>query len=103
MLLQCISSVEYLRFFHLLSLGVLQFNVSFETDCPAWKNHVAKSFPMGLISYRITYSANAAFLPVCACAAGKGKRQSRWQGKGPQECIKEHFSACDFYIGGLNI
>lgn len=35
-------------------------------DCLAWKNSVAKSFTIGLISYHI-----AAFTPVCTYADGK--------------------------------
>ena len=31
-LLQYISPVEYLSFFHLFSLGILKFNLSFEAD-----------------------------------------------------------------------
>lgn len=40
-------------------------------DCLAWENPVAKSFTIGLISYRITYSVNAAFTPVCTYADGE--------------------------------
>lgn len=77
--------------------------MNFETDCPAWEKHVAKSFTIGLISYRITYSVNAVFIPVCTYADGKAKRQSHWRGKGLQECTNEHICVYDLYIGGSNI
>lgn len=64
---------------------------------------MAKSCTIGLISYRVTNSVNATFLPVRACIDGKGKRQSHWVGKGLQECINERICVYGLCIGGLNI